>query len=82
MSLNADDITNLERGIDAALDTILGMAQRSMATITVRHGAELAGPFIGFLQALVENRHALTLKSLDAAMVAHPDLIKDGDADV
>lgn len=72
--LNENDVTNLERGIDAAIEIVLGMARESMVKINAQHGAHLAGPFIGFIQALVEHRGALSTKALEQALLVHPSL--------
>lgn len=76
MPLNTDDITNLQRGVDAAIDTIIGL--------TVPRAALLCGPpydpkhpavteFIGFLQALNENRFGLSNMALQRAIIDHPE---------
>lgn len=74
MPLDTNDITNLERGIDAAIDTVLDMARESMVKINKDYGSERAGPFVGFVQAVVEHRAALANKCLMDAMAHHPDL--------
>lgn len=79
MKLNDNDVANLERGIDAGIQTILGMAQESMIKLNHQYGGTTAGPFVGFIQALVEHRPALSTKALEQALIAHPDL---GDAEV
>lgn len=79
MKLSDNDVANLERGIDAGLDAILGMAQESMVKLNAEHGSGYAGPFIGFIQALVEHRGALSTKALQQALIVHPDL---GEAEV
>jgi hypothetical protein len=71
--LNPDDITNIERGIDAGLDTILGMARESMVKLNADNPG-YAGPFVGFVQAVVEHRGAVANKALQQALLAHPDL--------
>jgi hypothetical protein len=73
MSLNQDDITNLERGIDAALNTIIGMAQQAMVKANADSPVK-AQAFLGFLQAINEHRAALANKCLQEALLAHPDL--------
>lgn len=78
MSLSDNDITNVERGIDAAINAILGMAQQSLVKMNAANDPG-AAPFMGFVQALVEHRQALANKSLMDALVAHPDI---GEAEV
>lgn len=73
MSLNADDITNIERGIDAAVNAIIGMVQQSIVSIARQEGVQAVGPLTGFVQAINENREALNNKCLLDAIAAHPD---------
>jgi hypothetical protein len=72
--LTTDQISDLERGIDAATETVLGMARQAMVKINAEQGPALAGPFIGFIQALVENRQALNNMALEQALLHHPQL--------
>jgi hypothetical protein len=72
MPLNEDDITNIERGIDAAIETILSMAQVTSTHIATKEGVKAAGPIIGFIQALQEHRYALANKALINAFAKHP----------
>lgn len=51
--MNIDDV---EVGIDAALSAVISVAQTTMAQVSVR--GENAGPFVGFIQAIVANREA------------------------
>lgn len=74
MSLNADDITNLERGIDAAIAVIMDMAAKAMVGIATAEGIKAAGPLTGFLQALRDNPESLRNMALQSALLAHPDL--------
>jgi hypothetical protein len=74
MDLNQNDFSNLERGIDAAIETILVMAREAMVKINADHGPGYSGPFVGFVQALVEHRSALANKALEQALLVHPDL--------
>lgn len=74
MSLSPDQITDLERGIDAATEELLHMARQAMVRISAQHGPELAGPFIGFIQAIVEHKHQFGLAALQRALLGHPGL--------
>jgi hypothetical protein len=78
MDLNQTDMTNLERGIDAALNTIISMAQTSLVKMLTDNPVG-AAPFQGFILALQDHRAALANKCLMAALAAHPDI---GNADV
>jgi hypothetical protein len=72
--LNPDDIANIERGVDATINAIIEMAQVSIAHISTKESATVAGPLIGFVQACTEHRGALANKALQQALLAHPDL--------
>lgn len=73
MPLDANDITNLERGIDAALDAVIALVQPTIFKIVQDKGRDAAGPLIGMVEAINENRAALANKCLIDAIAQHPD---------
>jgi hypothetical protein len=78
--LSPDEITNIERGIDAMGATILGLAQQAAVRLTAPPQDPRARPvqeLLGFIQALVENQFALGNMALERALATHPDMEKE-----
>ena len=59
----------LEYGADSAISAVIAVAQTSMAQAAVKRQDTSAALFVGFLQALVENREAFRTQIVTKAMV-------------
>ena len=78
MALNADDITNIERGIDAGFDVLLELNARGLVAADSNGDRSAVRAFMDFAQGVTENRHALGVQALQRAMIAHPDIEEEG----
>jgi hypothetical protein len=74
MSLTPDDITNIERGIDAGFDVLLELANRGMVAANSNGDTQATKAFMDFCQSVVAHRGPLGGQALQRAMIQHPDL--------
>lgn len=62
------DIDHIEDGINAALSAVIAVAQTTMVQVAARN--QDAGAFVGFIQAIVENREAFKDQILALAVAS------------